>query len=82
MQVSTEVVPRRFRRRLLETACAKWLVPLLRCIALPLAESRKRFLVPLCVLILVLALALVINFARSIFGKSLSLECLRSPENS
>ena len=43
MQVSTEVVPRRFLLRLLETACAKWLVPLLRCIALPLAERRNRF---------------------------------------
>lgn len=64
MQPSTDVVPRRFRRRLDDTAWAKWLVPLLRCIALPLAESRKRFLVPLCVLILVLALALVITLAR------------------
>ncbi len=39
---------------------AKWLVPLERCIALPLAERRKRFLVPLWVLILVFPLALVI----------------------
>ena len=63
MQVSTEVVPRRFRLRLLETACAKWLVPLLRCIALPFAERRNRFLVPLWVLILVLPFALVIRTA-------------------
>lgn len=52
MQVSTAVVPRRFRRRLLERACAKWLVPELRCIALPDADRRKRFFVPLCVFIL------------------------------
>lgn len=64
MHLSTEVVPRKLRRRLAETACARWLVPLLRCIALPLAESRKRFLVPLCVFIFVLPLALVINLAR------------------
>ncbi len=64
MQPSTAVVPRRLRRRLEETAWAKWLVPLLRCIALPLAERRKRFFVPVCVLILVLPLALVIALAR------------------
>lgn len=56
MQVSSEVVPRRLRRRFLETASAKWLVPDDRCIALPLALSRKRFLVPLWVLILVFTL--------------------------
>ena len=56
MQESTAVVPRKLRRRLEETACAKWLVPLLRCIALPVADSRKRFLVPLCVLTLLLPL--------------------------
>ena len=53
MQVSTEVVPRRFRRRFLLKPVAKWLVPLWRCIALPVALKRKRFLVPLWVLILV-----------------------------
>ena len=53
MHLSTAVVPRRLRRRLLDNAWAKWLVPLGRCIALPVADNRNRFLVPLCVLILV-----------------------------
>ena len=61
MHASTGLVPRRFRRRLLETACARWLVPLLRCMALPLAERRNRFLVPLCVLTLLFPLPLLIN---------------------
>ncbi len=82
MQVSTDVVPRKFRRRLLETACARWLVPLLRCIALPLAESRKRFLVPLWVLILLLPLPLLITLADRNFGKSISVGCLRTAKDS
>jgi len=49
MQVSREVVPRKLRRRFLLNPFAKWLVPELRCIALPLADKRNRFLVPLCV---------------------------------
>ncbi len=57
----TAVVPRRFRRRFLETAVAKWLVPALRCIALPVADKRNRFFVALWVFILVLALALVMT---------------------
>ena len=68
IQVSTEVVPLRFRFRLLETACARWLVPELRCIAFPFAERRNRFLVPLWVLILVLPLAFVIRPARLCLG--------------
>ncbi len=61
MHASSDRVPRRFRRRFLVKPLAKWLVPLARCIALPFAERRKRFLVPLWVLILVFALALVID---------------------
>lgn len=81
MQGSVEVVPRRLRRRLFETAWARWLVPLLRCIALPLAESRKRFLVPLWVLILLLPLPLLIALADRNFFKSISVGYLRIGEN-
>lgn len=59
MHVSTDVVPRKLRRRFLETPIAKWLVPEERCIALPVADKRKRFFVPLCVLILVLTLVAI-----------------------
>ncbi len=69
MQGSTALVPRRLRRRLFESAWAKWLVPLLRCIALPVAERRNRFFVPLWVLILLFALPLLI---RSAWSKSQS----------
>lgn len=41
------VVPRRFRLRLCDMRAAKWLVPDWRCLALPEAVSRNRFLVPL-----------------------------------
>jgi hypothetical protein len=34
---------------------AKWLVPHLRCLTLPVAVNRKRFLVDLCVFCLVMA---------------------------
>lgn len=51
MHGCNEVVPRRFRRRFFDKPVAKWLVPALRCIALPVADKRKRFLVPLCVFI-------------------------------
>jgi hypothetical protein len=49
---------------------------------LPLAESRKRFLVPLWVLILLLPLPLLITLADQNFGKSLSVGCLRIGEDS
>ncbi len=55
------MVPRRLRRRFFVKPVAKWLVPALRCIALPEADKRNRFLVPLWVFILVLALAFVIS---------------------
>jgi hypothetical protein len=66
IQECRAVVPRRLRRRLLERACAKWLVPLLRCMALPVAESRKRFFVPLWVLTLLFLTLLLISFADSL----------------
>ena len=44
-----ELVPRRFRLRFWLIRDARWLVPELRCLAFPVAVSRKRFLVPLCV---------------------------------
>ncbi len=47
--VFSTAVRRRFRLRLLERRVAKWLVPALRCLTLPLAVRRKRFLVPLWV---------------------------------
>ena len=53
MQASTALVPRKLRRCFLESPRARWLVPLWRCMHLPLAVNRKRFLVPLCVLTLV-----------------------------
>ncbi len=49
MHVATVVVPRKLRRRFLESRVAKWLVPAMRCLALPLAVRRNRFFVPLCV---------------------------------
>ena len=51
-------MPRRFRLRLWLIREAKWLVPELRCLTFPLAVSRNRFFVPLCVFILVLAMIL------------------------
>lgn len=53
MHGSNVVVPRKLRRRLLDKAWAKWLVPVERCLTLPVAVKRNRFLVPLWVLILV-----------------------------
>lgn len=47
MQDATVVVPRSLRRRFLLSRVAKWLVPAGRCNALPLADKRNRFLVPL-----------------------------------
>ena len=47
-----ERIPRRLRFRLLDMRDAKWLVPAPRCMALPVADSLKRFLVPLWVFIL------------------------------
>ncbi len=49
MHLATVVVPRRFRLRFFDIRVFKWLVPDWRCLALPLAVSRKRFLVDLCV---------------------------------
>ena len=43
---------RRFRFRFWLMRTARWLVPACRCMALPLADRRKRFLVPLWVFIL------------------------------
>lgn len=65
MHGCTEVVPRRLRRRFFDKPVAKWLVPACRCMALPVADNRKRFLVALWVLTLVLALALVISKSQS-----------------
>lgn len=59
MHGCSEVVPRRFRRRFFDNPVAKWLVPALRCIALPVADKRKRFLVALCVFIFGLELGLL-----------------------
>jgi hypothetical protein len=42
-------VPRKLRRVFFVFRDAKWLVPACRCFALPLAVSRNRFFVPLCV---------------------------------
>src|SRR6185369_2218000 len=42
-------VPRRLRRVFLVFREARWLVPAWRCLALPLAVRRNRFLVPLWV---------------------------------
>lgn len=56
MHLSNEVVPRRFRFRLWLIRAARWLVPEWRCIALPLADKRKRFFVPLWVFIFDLAI--------------------------
>lgn len=61
MQTWTAVVPRRLRRRFLVKPVAKWLVPAWRCMALPVADKRKRFFVALWVFILVLAFALVMT---------------------
>src|SRR5690554_6104344 len=47
--LSTVVVPRSLRVRLGLMPVARWLVPAWRCFALPLAVSRNRFLVALCV---------------------------------
>ena len=47
--LATAVVPRSFRRCFLVIRYAKWLVPLCRCIAFPVAVTLKRFLIPLCV---------------------------------
>jgi hypothetical protein len=44
-------VPRSLRLRFDDIRLAKWLVPALRCIALPVADRRNRFFVPLCVFI-------------------------------
>jgi hypothetical protein len=49
MHLSTVVVPRNCRLRLTDMRACKWLVPDWRCLACPLAVSRNRFLVPLCV---------------------------------
>lgn len=49
MLVSTHFVPRNWRIRLGVLRTAKWLVPAFRCLALPVAVSRNRFLVALCV---------------------------------
>jgi hypothetical protein len=54
MQGSTGAVPRRLRRRFFDNPLARWLVPLWRCMAFPLAVRRNRFFVPLWVLIFVL----------------------------
>lgn len=59
MHGCSEVVPRRFRRRFFDNPVAKWLVPAWRCIALPVADNRKRFLVALCVFIFGLELGLL-----------------------
>ncbi len=49
MHLSTVVVPRNLRFRFCDIRAAKWLVPAWRCFALPLADKRNRFLVPLWV---------------------------------
>jgi hypothetical protein len=53
--VSRTRVPRRFRFRFWLMRTARWLVPAPRCLTLPLAVTRNRFLVPLCVFILGIA---------------------------
>lgn len=45
-------VPRKFRFRFGDKRNARWLVPAPRCLALPVAVKRNRFLVALCVFIL------------------------------
>src|SRR5438477_6861345 len=49
MALCKTFVPRRLRRRFFDFRDAKWLVPAERCLTLPLAVNRKRFLVPLWV---------------------------------
>ena len=52
LQSAAGAVPRRLRTRLLSMRQAKWLVPLCRCLTLPLAVTRKRLATPLWVLTL------------------------------
>jgi len=52
---SSTLVPRSCRIFLAGLLMAKWLVPHLRCLTLPVAVNRKRFLVDLCVFCLVMA---------------------------
>src|SRR3989337_1107768 len=59
------VVPRSFRIRFWSLRDARWLVPAGRCFTLPLAVRRKRFLVPLCVFCL--GMAMISNWQNPIF---------------
>ena len=52
MHVSKTVVPRKLRLRFVLIRDCRWLVPALRCLTLPFAEIRNRFLIPLWVFIL------------------------------
>ena len=61
------VVPRRLRLRFWLMRPAKWLVPAARCLALPLADRRKRFLVPLCVFCLGIGLCFSILLLLKLF---------------
>ena len=48
-------VPRSLRIRFWLLRAARWLVPAERCLIFPLAETRNRFFVPLCVFCLGMA---------------------------
>src|SRR5258708_36036569 len=55
MALPSTVVPRSVRIRFWFLRAAKWLVPADRCLIFPLAETRNRFFVPLCVFCLGIA---------------------------
>ncbi|MFM2012586.1 MAG: hypothetical protein RLZZ396_1370 [Planctomycetota bacterium] len=48
---------------------AKWLVPHLRCLTLPVAVNRKRFLVDLCVFCLVMAKQTLLLVALGVLSR-------------
>jgi hypothetical protein len=55
MALPRTVVPRSVRIRFWLLRAARWLVPAERCLIFPLAETRNRFFVPLCVFCLGMA---------------------------
>ena len=51
---------------------AKWLVPALRCMALPVADKRNRFFVPLWVFIFGIASPIQVPGSHTATGKTLN----------
>ena len=75
MHLSTVVVPRKLRFRLVDIRDCRWLVPAWRCLARPLAVRRKRFFVPLCVF----CFGMILPIWKAELTKTSQFTCQRPP---